>query len=323
MGGEYHLRLVVRVRGKKPIGGIEEAKSIVVSGIEVAVRLKPPILSFVAEGFSSEEEALAYLPNLKIGLWSISIAYDIPFKPEFNRLPIYPYDDPKRAAINLFPRKAGVDEEFHGAVQGEGYFIYRTGERIASITTGDVSLESTIAWENASKSFEDGLRISNASQIDDDENLRVALELFTSSLYEVTIRARFVTLISCLEVLAPELDRHSRVVECFDRFEADLRSTIDRESDPVIIASLKAALSDAQWKRRASIGERIRQLIGQAAAATGKNVDEEVRRIKDIYSVRSRILHKGSVVESELNQAYSYLRITAKQILLLRLGLYG
>lgn len=119
----------------------------------------------------------------------------------------------------------------------------------------------------------------------------ISLELFAASRFEVTERARFITLVTALEALASQDDYSSDALEALKRAAAALRS------DPAFLDPTKHQLRESLSGRilelrRESVRQAIIRLIGKHFADRG--VRDFVERA---YATRSDMLHEGLRVE--------------------------
>jgi hypothetical protein len=207
----FTLRVSVKVLGKEPIKGLEGEPSIAVGQITVTVKARWPFLILLARDFASEAEAEAFLTKIKSGLWNIALEHNIAFIPYFERRSITCAEDPEEAARNLAksfgqPIKEPV-EPVHGLTEEEGYTIFRSDENIRFIAMGDAHAYVSTGWNNVSKTLAEGFQKARHGIGGPDTTLATAIDLYLAQFYETSIRARFLTLMMCLEVLAPVTER--------------------------------------------------------------------------------------------------------------------
>src|SRR5262245_34063315 len=203
----YTLRVSLNVLGQEPIKGLEAEPSITVGQITVTVKQRRDLLILLAGDFDSEAEAEAFLPQIKTGLWNIAIEHNIAFVPHFERRRIRQQADPEQAARNHFGVLIGPVKPAYGFSEEQGYTIFRSEENICYFSAGDVHVSLTTGWDSVSKTLAEAIR--NARQgTNGQEALSTAVDLYLAHFYETSIRARFLTLIMCLEVLAPRPKRH-------------------------------------------------------------------------------------------------------------------
>jgi hypothetical protein len=210
----YTLRVSVKTLSKSPVAGLGSEPAIDVCHIRVAVTQRGQFLVLSAGDFSSESDAEAFLPKLKGGLWNLAIEYNIAFTPFFERREICRSQDPVAATHNL-AKSFGIplEEPVHGLTEEEGYTIFRSDEHIRFLGIGGAEAHGSIGWENVAKTLAAGITQSRPRASEIDTNLTMAIDLYLSSFYERSIRARFLTLMMALEVLAPVTEKHNAAVE--------------------------------------------------------------------------------------------------------------
>jgi len=122
--------------------------------------------------------------------------------------------------------------------------------------------------------------------------LLVSMELFAGARLETTERARFIGLVSALEPLAEQRSLDPNVKRFIRETIKSLGNRSDINDD--LYPSLKGRLN-----------ELVRESVTQAILRLVKNHlrgdSYAIERIKEAYSIRSKILHEGST-DADLNQ---------------------
>lgn len=305
----FTIGLRVRILNGQTIAGIDSPRTMSLGAISLSAAMLPPVLTLKASGFGSEEEAEGYLPRLRCGLMNLALRHHLAFRPTYERIDVGRPEDPRQ------PERA------HGSVAGEGYYICRTGEGISFFSLSEPTLSVGRQWHNLETAFLDGVRRGRADAIAGPARLSTALDLYVSSFRESTIEARFITLVSCLEVLAPEKDRHPAVVALFDDFKEDLKLALTEASDEAEKRAIEAALDDTKWKKKESISARIRELIRSGSAGDDQDVETLVRRVNEAYAIRGLLLHEGHVDADRLGEAADTVFKAVQNLLANELGL--
>jgi hypothetical protein len=134
-----------------------------------------------------------------------------------------------------------------------------------------------------------GRFLESTSNTESDDRVQLASEVYMAAEFESSVRARFVTYITVLEILAdrerrtqPELDVIQRAADQLDRCD---------DLDPSAKQSLRSGLLDLQSE---SIGGSIRSLIESMDTSKLDLGDRPIRRfINDCYAARSNLVHDG------------------------------
>jgi hypothetical protein len=321
----YTLRVSVKVLGKEPIEGLEAEPSIAVGQITVTVKQRWPFLILLAHNFTSEAGAEAFLNQIKCGLWNIAIKHNIAFTPYFERRDITPSADPEQAARNLAktfrqPIKEPI-EPVHGLTEEEGYTIFPTGENIRYLTLeGGLAYAST-GWDAVSQTLAEGLQKAQNRPKGQHTILATAIDLYLAHFYESSIRARFLTLIVCLEVLAPVTERHPGSVLALTDFKHRVKAQLIVVKDAEERDALKALLREIGFKKETSIRRRLRSLVIAEAPLAQRDRKDFAKKVVKAYDLRGTVVHTGVVELNKLNEAYSTALEAVRLLLRARLGL--
>lgn len=109
----------------------------------------------------------------------------------------------------------------------------------------------------------------------------LALELFSASRFEASLRARFLTLVSAIECIAERPRRADDAMELVKSFQKQLRDAKLNDTDH---AQLVGGLKDLQNR---SIGGSCKTLVAEHCGADKANF------FGDCYKARSRLVHRG------------------------------
>ena len=321
----YTLRLSVKMLGKTPINGLEAEPAIDVRGVRVTLKQRDRFLVLSASEFPTEADAVAFLPRLKGGLWNLALEHNIAFIPFFERRDITRHNDPYEAARNLaksFGRPLDDPiQPVHGLTEEQGYTVFPSNENIKFLRMGDASIDVSTAWANAAQTLAEGIEQVQVRASEENPNLATAIDLYLSSFYESSMRARFLTLMTALEVLAPVTEKHPVVVQHL----SDLRSTVKmhcaNEEDPEARDALEALLRDIDFRKETSIRRRIRHLVLTEAPMNESERNSLAKEAVKAYDLRGTVVHNGAIDPNDLANALETAVRTVKVLLRGRLGL--
>lgn len=318
----YTLRVSVKLRGEKPILGLEELRTIALGQATVSVRFRNPYLILRAGEFISEREAEEFLPSIKRGLLHVAIKYNLAFRYQFERREITRAKDPVAAALNV-SKTFSIDEPMeplHGLTDEEGYVVLRNDENIRVITMGTPTLTVSTPWEAFSQALAEGAQTVAPPPDRMDAKLSTAIDLFLSNFYESSARARLLTLVTCLEVLAPTLERDPVVVKAI----ADFKETIAahaKEANRDQREALADLENEISFKKETSIRRRVRALVMSEAPLPDSIRAEFAKEVVASYDVRSALVHNGLIAAPDLHTALDTALRAVKLLLSARLGL--
>ena len=147
--------------------------------------------------------------------------------------------------------------------------------------------------------------------------IKLAMELLTSSFFEASVRARFLTLVLAAESILKPKDRSDDVKKLIDEL-------ISRtENSDINVAEKNSIKGSLKWLYKDSISQSLRAMAKKYL--TGKKYDglEPERFIKKCYEARSKLVHSGSVDDSKYNIGglVGSLELYMKDILIALVGL--
>lgn len=320
---KYILRLAVKTLGEKPILGLESEPAVSRGAVSVKVKQRGRYLVLQAEGFYSELEAESFLGALKRALLSLAVEHNIAFKPSFERRQISFAADPDVAARSLANSFGGASDgplaPVHGLTEEGGYTIFQADQNIRFLSTEAKATTST-PWQTAESTLTEAL-MSFLPADDEDDDLSTAIDLYLGHFYESSIRARFLTLIMVLEVLAPVTTKHAIAAQLLSEFASSIDAKLVGTIDPEERDALDALRREIDFRRETSIRRRIRRLVLDEA-----RLDHEGRRVLadeavKAYDLRSTISHRGTIDSTALTEAHKTALRAVKLILRARLNL--
>ncbi len=174
--------------------------------------------------------------------------------------------------------------------------------RFVSTTGGNVSIAMDFG------SFVDELALNAPSNISR-RNL-IAYELYASSRFEVSSRARFLLLVMAIESLAIQAKRAE-----------DEQGLITHLSEIVSASALDevrrtALMNGLQTFRKVSIGESCRSLISEAVNAGTVEDTDAANHFRNCYRIRGKIVHSGKTPSpSALSDDSNRLEKTVRQLI--------
>lgn len=319
---KWMLRLSVKVLSEKALLGLESEPTFQVGSVLVTAKDSAGYFVLEARDFVTEDEALAYVPYLKTGLWNLAIDRNIAFVPFFERRDITRPDDPEEAARNLEKSfKVPYTGPVHGLTQEAGFSVYQASENILFISMDGGKAYVLTPWKMVEKALSEGIQFGNAGSEKTDPNLTTALDLYLAHFSESSIRAKFLTLMMALEVLAPVTEKHAVAVGMLTDFAATVQVKLNTTIDDEARDALQALHKDIEFRKETSIRRRVRRLILDGTPLPEAERLEWARKVVKAYDLRGSMVHSGTVELKVLSEAHSVALDAVKLILGARLGL--
>lgn len=269
-------------------------------------------------GIASEDHAPILAAKLWSGLAWLLIQRDVGFSADLKFDRVTYADDPEKAGENL-ARAFGIGqaEPIDGLVNGEYPSIYSSDKRIRFLSAGKGSAIISTPIDIVADAIIRGSSATNAAQIPTDGRLRTALDLYSSHFYEYSANARLLTLTMVLEALKVPSKKPDAALRLLDKWKDELESVLASTprgtQDYEGLASLERELI---FRRDLSIRSQVRAMVHRTLEEVGyEDASSMADSAIDAYDKRSKLVHEGSLPDSELSEALRKAKEVAKLIL--------
>lgn len=318
----YTLRVSVKTASRAPISGIEEPIDIRVAGRPAVFRLRNRHLIVRISGFATESDAESFLPRVQAGFWNIALVKHVAFVPEFRRSDITFAQNPVEAGKNL-ARDWGIDDSspVHGLGNEGGFAIFRTDQNIWFMGGGEMTASTSLPFDQVAPVFGEAVDIADSVAIDDPK-FSTAMSLFLGQFFEFSMRARLLTLMMVLEVLAPDMPKHKVALEMLEQLSKDIDDRLRICTDQEEHIALESLKREFDFRKETSIRRRVRELVMSDAGLRYCDRQQLARDIVRAYDLRGKMVHTGIAEEQEVNTAFETVFQVTKALLRGRLGLH-
>lgn len=317
----YTLRVPVRTLGDKPVTGIDTPLSLTVGDRVARLHADPPRLVISIDGFQTEAEAKGYLPRVIAGLWGLVVKHNIAFRSNLVVQAVSYPPDPVAAGNNIartFGEESGPPVD--GIAGVDDVVVFPTGARMRYIGGGDARGSVSSAVHVVVPTLVQGTSHPAPEEVTSDKRFGLALELFNAHFYESSLCAKFLTLVTILEVLAPEMKKHAAAQELMDEWNAALKERIALERDEEALFAFNCLKSELFFRRETSILRRIRALVRQEFGHLPATRWEELERYAvEAYNARSKLQHTGALDPNDLSELHARALDIVRQLLASRL----
>jgi hypothetical protein len=212
-----------------------------------------------------------------------------------------------------------LSDPLHGLGNEAFPAVYESEKSIRFAQVGSLIVSITNEARQFVEPFIDAVNLAQASNLAIESELALSWDLYCLASEEVSERARFLTLVTALEVLVRPTRRPPEVVALIDAWIDQVGKRLRCNQGNVgMERSLRALQAALMNLRDESIGAGIRSFVRQ----TFRKVDDAeaenlAKRAGQLYQLRSRISHRG---EAQLSGELSELKSLVEQILLVLLG---
>ena len=159
--------------------------------------------------------------------------------------------------------------------------IYPTGKSLRRLLfdVGPMQMSINRILPRIQQSLEFGIKAESAKWATGQDRVKVALDLYVNSYFETSESARFLALVTVLEVLKDKGDSSDNAREMIDRWSAETSKL-----DATEAASIRGSLKYLKWiSISRGIGSVVQRHIG----------DERAKEARDLYTIRSSLMHDG------------------------------
>lgn len=184
-------------------------------------------------------------------------------------------------------------------------------KRLIRFESGRATVTAGIAVERFVAKAEEALSFEHLSQVAGNDKLKLAIEVAVSHRFEATDNAQFITLITSLEALLPDLPVSPAAAAAIAAAMQVVRASRDNlpRAEPEW-SELERLLGRMDKLRMDSIGAAMRSFISAAVVKHPELGDSKAisMQVRDAYNARSRLLHDGQVPREQLRAGLEFLR---------------
>jgi hypothetical protein len=264
--------------------------------------------------FSKEEAALDFLPRLKAALLWFSLRWQVGLQYPKEASKVQYYDEPvhigDESSLKGLAEVAGW-EAADGNYDANQLVVLADHKRLTRFEPGNVAFHLGMANTKFADSISEALSFPSIARIAELPKLQLAIELYGGYAFELTDNAQFVTLVTSLEALLPDVANPEHVIQCLRKakdYACETRNSY-KMTDPKW-DDLNRLMSRIGNLETESIGHTLRQYAADAARRAGTlgNPDEIAARLNDTYNTRSRLLHDGVADIAKIKDNLGFLR---------------
>ncbi len=234
-------------------------------------------------GYSTEETALQYGYKLKDAVLCYGTLYRVGVDVGKDKASTFLAEHVKEKILNTHGVK--MIDDVHGIT------VYNEDFPTSSISTHGAIIVNARDTDYFSEQLCDLISID----FNLDDQIKLAMELMTSSFFESSPRARFLTLVLAAEsVLSPE-ERSGETKRLVD----DLKRLTEQASidDP----EKRSVIGTLNWLYKDSISTSLKKMALCYLPGNKYDGTTSVKFIKKCYEARSKLVHSGAVDESKYN----------------------
>ena len=279
------------------------------------------IETFTLGPFETEVEAAAALNKLEFALLWSSLDLGIGIQYARSRGTVTLLAEPQRIPESgpmAYIRDLKGWEATDGHYEAEHAIARPDNKRLIRWEMGHATITVGVDPQRLLASLEHVLVLPGLTQLVAYDKLKLGIELYAGHRFELSENAQFISLITALEALLPDVPIAQAMMPILDRALDVVRTARDRQQrDVADWAEADRLLSRMAKLKDEAIGTSMRQFAASAIARHPALGDAEVvsRSLRAAYSARSRLLHDGIFDNDVTKQHLTILRTFVPSLL--------
>jgi len=264
--------------------------------------------------FASVETATASLDRLRAAfLWlSLSCGVGVSYSRVVGDLTVF--DTPKSVLEpGFFSDVAGTAgwTAIDGHYDADKALIRPDHKRLTRWEMGRATVTLNIGIENFFQTLRQALSFDGISRVAEHPKLRLAIELYATHRFELSDNARFISLVTTLESLLPDMKIPKCSLVALTQARAVVKETRERyPRDSPEWSAIGHLLSRVSTLEDESIGMTLRNHVSSIVSRHSElgNQTDVVKRLRDVYSARCVLLHEGRADDGRIKEHLSFLQ---------------
>jgi hypothetical protein len=249
-------------------------------------------------GVPSADEAAVVLKRLCVGLLWTMLEQMTGIKFSYHPENFEYFDDPVKAGENFAKVfKFSAVEPVDAFIGSQAPAIYLSHKKIVRASGEDITMRLSYGRERFLNFIDQGASLNNFEKVLSDEKLRLAIELYGYSHFQVTPYARFLTLCTALEVIAPTPAVDPKIARQVDQWREQAYKKAEKaKPDSKAREDFTALAFRLGSLKKMSHRQRIKQYINDTLALA-KDTDAKIiaKEAVSLYDFRGRIVHDGKI----------------------------
>jgi hypothetical protein len=272
--------------------------------------------------FPSEAAVLQLLPKLGSGLVWAGLHNRIGFLFKLRPTPIDYQGIPIVVSekSDLYPLVSEKGwKQIDGDYYGDQTVIRPEHKKLIVLTMGKPTIILQIKDQDIMVRLAEALNFPHAERICEDAKLQLGFEIYSSSFFESSRKARFLTLVMVLEALTPDTNVSESVRDAVKALMAQVKEIRDSHNEnDTNYYDYDSLLRRLDLLKKRSKRQSIRYLVTETLRFDPDIPDPDAvgREILEIYDLRSSLVHKGSTDDEAVKNAIKRLTDIVPRVLL-------
>jgi hypothetical protein len=313
--GSKHFKLYIpfTIAPGGEISALEKSKLFKIEGYDITLEKSKTVYMLTIGIFTTIEEAKSFFLNLKAFFpWaSLKFLKGIVYPKSLSDLNLFekPIIIREGSIIKPLCDIAGW-EVVEGTYDATHAVIIPDWKKLVRNEMGIVTVTGGIGPNNFAECIEEALQFPLLEKVVNEEKLILALDLYSSSFFQMTDNARLITLVTSLEALTPEFEVSVIAKTTLNSLKIIAKKERDQyEKSGLEYESINHLLSRIGNLKKEAIGTSMRRYILKINEEHSELGDPEgiSTKLKMIYNVRSKLLHEGFVPQKDVVNGINFL----------------
>lgn len=301
---------------------IEDISSFQMSdGLRYSLEKHHYLYSLKVERFSTRDAAQNYLNNLIASLRWVSLKNRLGIRfPSVIHKPIFPEEPTtisKKSNIYNIAKNNGWSV-IDGNYDVDKLTIVPEHKKLIRWESGQATITLGLNSEAFFNDINEGISFKGLNNILSENKLCLAIELYSSYQFELSTTAKFIKLVTVIESLLPNLeipeDNIPLLIKAMKVLKDERKAANSREENTESIEHLMSRLGSL---KRQSIGTTMELFISNCLDEFPDLGEKDIilPKLKELYNIRSSLLHDGVFEDSVLQEGNEMLSALVPKLL--------
>ncbi len=271
-------------------------------------------------GLPSEKDAQQYLLRAAAGLFRVGLKHSIGFR--FDRAI-------KRFKSLSKPMDVAADSPYYpitvskgwrqidGFLHADASTIYPEEQRLVKVEGHPATVSLGVSKSVFEQSFSEMANAGCPERLFENHKLRLAIEFYMSSLFEISAGASFLWRFTTLEILVPatpvSVPIQKKLNDCIDLIRG-LSASCENDADAH--TEIQSVLTRLEHTLNKSITSGLRDIIRNKLMNDPELSSQELaREVGRLYGIRSNLVHNGDAAPAEIANGNERLGFIVPQLL--------
>lgn len=309
----YFLYIPFTVSPGRKISQINFEEKIELDKYEIGFEKTKYLYAITIGSFSTQDEACNFYRKIKSAFFWVSLKHLIglnsPTELDEVRLNENPTPISDKSMLKGITDYAGW-KTIDGNYDSDKCIIRPEHKRLVRWEGGKVSVTAGLGVSNFIETLKEAISFSNPENILNNPKLQLGIELYSSFFFEQSSEAKFIRLVTVLEALTPSEKTTDLSINALNQIKQKTKFLRDKNKpNSVEYNEINHLLSRIGQLKYKSINRSLRDFITKILKKNPSlgNEPEILNKLKDLYNLRSKLLHEGIADKQSIENGSQFL----------------